>query len=623
MCGIAGIFYFDGTRVGPDLIQTMCQKLVHRGPDDSGIYIESNIGLGHRRLSIIDLSSKARQPMFNENETVILVFNGEIYNFVELRDSLIRLGHRFQSKTDSEVIIHLYEDYGVGCLEYLEGMFAFVIWDKKKRQLFLARDRLGKKPLYYSLSKNRIVFASEINALKTISDIDFSIDFEALDLYLEYQFIPSPWTIYKGIRKVHPAHYILVDPKKFSTKQYWDVNYCKKLNISFPQAVEEAEEKIQQAVKKRMISDVPLGALLSGGVDSSIVVYFMSKLSNGSVRTFSAGFKEESFNELPYAQKVSQTCKTQHYELIVTSNIQNDLPKIVSQYGEPFADKSMVPSYYICQEARQHVTVALTGDGGDELCLGYDKYKLRRAIKTYMKLPVKLRMKFLGSVGFLLNKSSLKQKIIRSVMPEYKVLSWDDFWWEHFKLKLYNEEFRKNLNSGFGQERIGNFISKMDISACESEEKLLWADIHNYLPDDLLVKMDVASMAHSLEVRSPFLDHKVIEFFAQIPLKYKLYKGESKYILKKIAEKYLPAEVIYRKKMGFGMPVSQWVKEDFLGLLHNYVVENMALWDLFSKDYFFKVLYQHKKGLANHGQRIWAMLVLGIWLKESFKSNKR
>jgi len=623
MCGIAGIFYFDGTEVGHDLIQTMCQKLVHRGPDDFGIYIEPNIGLGHRRLSIIDLSSKAKQPMFNEDKTVILVFNGEIYNFAELRNNLIELGHYFQSQTDSEVIIHLYEDYGVDCLQYLEGMFAFGIWDKKKHQLFLVRDRLGKKPLYYSLSKNRIVFASEINALKTISDIDFSVDFEALDLYLEYQFIPSPWTIYKGIRKLHPAHYILVDSKKFTTKQYWDVNYCKKLNISFPEAVEEAEEKIQQAVRKRMISDVPLGALLSGGVDSSLVVYFMSKLSNTPIKTFSAGFKEESFNELPYAEKVSQTCQTQHYELIVTSNIQNDLPKIVSQYGEPFADKSMVPTYYICQEARQYVTVALTGDGGDELCLGYDKYKLTRAIKSYMKLPIKLRMKFSGAVNFSLNKLLLRQKIIRNVIPEYKVLSWNDFWWEHFKEKLYNEQFKKNLNSSFRQERIRNFISNMNISAYESEEKLLWADIHNYLPDDLLVKIDIASMAHSLEIRSPFLDHKLIEFFAQIPLEYKLYKGESKYILKKIAEKYLLAEVIYRKKKGFAMPVSEWVKKDFLDLIHNYVIGNRSLWDLFSQEYFCKIFQQHKRGLVDHGQRIWAMLVLGIWLKESFKFNKQ
>lgn len=623
MCGIAGMFYFDGTGVRHDLIQTMCQKLIHRGPDDFGIYTEGNVGLGHRRLSIIDLSSEAKQPMFNEDRTVVLVFNGEIYNFTELRDNLVQLGHHFQSRTDSEVIIHLYEDYGVGCLQYLEGMFAFGIWDKKKHQLFLARDRLGKKPLYYSLSKNRIVFASEINALKTISDIDFSIDFEALDLYLEYQFIPSPWTIYRGIRKLRPAHYILLNSKKFSTKQYWDVNYCKKLNISFPEAVEEAEEKIQQAVKKRMISDVPLGALLSGGVDSSIVVYFMSKLLNDSVKTFSAGFKEESFNELPYAQKVSQTCQTQHHELIVTSNIQNDLPKIVLQYGEPFADKSMVPSYYICQEARQHVTVALTGDGGDELCLGYDKYKLIRAIKTYMKLSVKLRMKFLGLVDFFLNKLLLREKIIRNIMPEYKVLSWDDFWWEYFKEKLYNQGFKKSLNSSFKQERIRNLISNMDISASESEEKLLWADIHNYLPDDLLVKIDVASMAHSLEIRSPFLDHKLIEFFAQIPLEYKLYNGESKYILKKIAEKYIPAEVIYRRKQGFAMPVSEWVRKDFLDLVHNYVIENRFFWDLFSKEYFCKIFQQHKKGLVDHGLRIWVMLVLGIWLKESLKFDKK
>jgi len=617
MCGIAGVFHFDGKKVRPDSIEKMCQKLVHRGPDDSGIFVDGKIGLGHRRLSIIDLSPKARQPIFNEGGKVILVFNGEVYNFRELRELLMRNGHAFYSRTDSEVLVHMYEDYGVGSLQYLEGMFAFAIWDAKKQQLFLARDRLGEKPLYYALSKDRIVFASEINALKVIPDIDFSIDFEALDLYLEYQYIPSPWTIYKGIRKLNPGHYILVDSQRFDEKRYWDINYCKKLNISFPEAIEEAEEKICEVVKKRMLSDVPLGALLSGGVDSSLVVYFMARLSDHPVKTFSVGFREEDFNELPYARKVSQICSTEHYELIVTSDIQDDLPKIVLQYGEPFADKSMIPTYYICQKARQYVSVALSGDGGDELCLGYDKYRLGKVIRTYMELPVKLRKKIFSLVNFFLDGWRLNQRILRGLVPEYKVLSYDDFWWGQFKEKLYRQEFKKNLESGLREKRIRNFISNMGIYASEFEERLLWADIQSYLPDDLLVKMDIGSMAHSLEVRSPFLDHKLIEFFAQIPLEYKLYRGESKYLLKKIDEKYLPREIIYRKKRGFAFPVNQWIVQDLFPLVEDYVLHNDGFREWFDMPFVEELVKANRANGGPHGFRLWNLLVLGIWLCES------
>lgn len=618
MCGIAGIIYFDTEKeVDPSQIEKMCRRMVHRGPDDQGIYIEKNVGLGHRRLSIIDLSPNAKQPMLNEDETVVLVFNGEIYNFTDLREELIKKGHKFRSETDSEVVIHLYEDYGENCLQYLEGMFAFAIWDTKDHVLFIARDRLGKKPVYYSLSEERIVFSSEINALKKIPDVDLSIDFEALDLYLEYQFIPSPWTIYKGIKSLHPSQYLTLNSWKCEKKQYWDVDYCEKMDISFLDTINEAEARIEEAVKKRMISDVPMGALLSGGVDSSLVVYFMSKLSASPIKTFSVGFKEEEFNELPYAKKVSEICDTEHHQLYVTPKIQDDLPKIVLQYGQPFADKSIVPSYYVCQMARNYVTVVLNGDGGDELCLGYDKYKLRKSIKTYMKLPARFRKKLMVFADLFPNQSSLMKKAVRNLMPELRVLNFNSFWTEELKKKLFREELKEEIkDSHFKTQRVNEFIINMNHFAHEPEERLLWADIHNYLPHDLLVKMDIASMAHSLEARSPFLDHKLVEFFSKIPLESKINDNESKYLLKKIAEKYLPSDVLYRKKQGFSIPTSKWIKEDMSPMVKGYVLDNKQVGEWFDSSFISELVERHGLGLEEHGYRIWTLLILGIWLSE-------
>lgn len=608
MCGIAGVYYFDKEKkVEPDEIEKMCQSLIHRGPDDSGIYVENNIGLGHRRLKIIDLSDKARQPLFNEDNTIVLIFNGEIYNFILLREELLRKGHSFISKADSEVIIHLYEEKGIDCLQHLEGMFAFVIYDKTRHRLFLARDRMGKKPLYYYADNEKFIFASEINAFKTI-DINLTIDINAIDMFLEYQYIPYPFTIFNEIKKIPPASYLLVENGKYELKKYWEVSYTQKIKLKENEIYEKAEYLVQESVKKRMISDVPLGALLSGGVDSSLVVWYMSKLSNKPVKTFSIGFKEEDFNELPYAKKVAQICNTEHYELILTPSIKNDIVKILLSYGEPFGDKSAIPTYYVCNAAKKYITVALCGDGGDELCLGYPKYQLKEIIKLWMKLPYKIRNKF--DIF-----TSLKLK--RNIIPEYRMFTYIDFWTRDFKDKLYLEEFKKKIDYRININRIKELIREMNLNASEPEEKLLWLDIHTYLPDCLLIKMDIASMANSLEVRAPFLDHKLIEFFAQIPLKYKNPPGKTKYLLKKIASKYFPKEIIFRPKQGFAIPVADWLRNDLQELVYDYVIKNVILWNWFNKKYFLKILENHNKKIANYAQKIWVMLVLGIWLKEN------
>lgn len=618
MCRIAGIFYFNNEKmVGADFrlrekLQKMCDVLIHRGPDESGIYTRGNIGLGYRRLNIIDLSSRVKQPMFNEDRNIVLVYDGEIYDSISLREELVKKGDRFFSSTDSEIFIHLYEQKGLNCLKDMEGGFAFALWDKTRKRLFLARDRVGNKSLYYLIDNDKIIFSSELNAFRKIPDLNLTLDYDAINLFLEYQYIPYPFTIFRQIKKLPPAHYLLFENDKWNIRKYWEVSYWPKIDLPPDEIYEKAELMIQESVKKRMTLDVPLGALLSGGVDSSLVVWYMSQLSTKPVKTFSIGFKEEEFNELPYAKKVAQICQTDHHEIIMSPLVKDDITKIILSYGEPFGDKSAIPTYYACRAAKKHIAVALCGDGGDELCLGYPKYQLRKILKFWMKLPYKIRLKISQKNFF---PHSLRWKW--SIIPEFQVLIYSIFWNEKFKDKLYRREFRDQLNQDLRQLRLENLLSEMNHYAWEPEEKLLWGDTHSYLPA-LLVKMDVASMANSLKVRAPFLDYKLIEFFSKIDLMYKNPPGNTKYLLKKIAEKYFPKENIYREKQGFAMPVSQWVKEDFLDLVHNYVIENRPLWDLFSKQYFFNIFQQHKKGLIDHGQRIWVMLVLGIWLKESF-----
>ncbi|MEK9148693.1 MAG: asparagine synthase (glutamine-hydrolyzing), partial [Candidatus Desantisbacteria bacterium] len=510
MCGICGKLALDGTTPKKDLILKMCDTLRHRGPDDEGIYIGKNIGLGHRRLSIIDLST-GHQPLSNEDDTIWIVFNGEIYNFLEIRPNLISRGHRFKTKTDTETVIHLYEEYGVDCVQHLRGMFALAIWDEKKRRLFLARDRIGKKPLCYSFTKNSFVFASELKAILEDIDINKEINLEAIHHYLTYQYVPSPLTIFTQIKKLPPGHIMVIEDGKIKRlERYWRPEYTPKTSLSEPEIIESIQEILKEATRIRLISDVPLGAFLSGGIDSSATVAMMSQLMDKPVKTFSIGFPEASFNELSFARVIADRFKTEHHEEIVKPDALDILPKIVWHYNEPYADSSCIPTYYLSEMTRQNVTVALNGDGGDEIFAGYERYLAYKLTSYYEKVPKFIR-DGIFNVLKVFPESSLRQDFIRKakrfteVMAEPKerrYIRWLSIFSNEMKERIYSEEMKERMRSIDSVEMVADSFKRSGTD--DLLDTLLFVDTLNYLPEDLMVKVDIASMAHSLECRSPF-----------------------------------------------------------------------------------------------------------------------
>jgi len=622
MCAICGIVK-RGKKVEPEIIKKMARVMSYRGPDEEGYYFNGNIGFGHRRLKIIDLYTGS-QPMVNEDKTVYLLCNGEIYNFKKLKENLEKKGHRFHSKSDNEVILHLYEEKGFDCVRYLRGMFAFAIWDGKEKLLFLARDRLGQKPLVYTQVDSDIVFASEIKSLLLCPGVSKDIDLNAVSDYLTYQAIPSPKTIFKKIRKLPPASYLIWKDGKIKIEKYWDVDFTRKIRLKDEREYQELLwEKLTEATKIRMISDVPLGAFLSGGIDSSAVVGIMSQFSTHPVKTFSIGFDVESYSELKYAKIIADCFGTEHHQFVVKPDIISILPKLIWHYNEPFADSSMVPTYYVAQQTKKYVTVALNGDGGDESLAGYPRYyqtKLLEKIygifrrcgmlnssfnqlykKLYKKFPqhiVSRTLEWLSETkeyGF----SYAYARRLTSFAPEKKELICSQFMKEH------NEE-----SSGFPAiDRIWEETKNLDLL-----EKMLYSDFHLYLPEVLMVKIDIASMSNSLEGRSPFLDHKFIETIAGFPPELKLKKNISKYILKKKLKGFLPDEILTRKKMGFGIPIGEWFKKD----LKNYIQE-ILLSDKSLKRQYFKpegvktIVKEHISGEVNHSHRLWTLLCFELW----------
>jgi asparagine synthase (glutamine-hydrolysing) len=523
MCGICGKLSFDAHKeIDSELIRRMNQVLYHRGPDDEGIYIKGQIGLGHRRLSIIDLSPAGHQPMTNEDETLWIVLNGEIYNFPELRSVLEEKGHIFRSRTDTEVILHLYEDKGTDCLSDLRGMYAFALWDARNRSLFLARDRLGKKPLFYYVNDKFFLFASEPKAMLQDSAVKAEPDPEALHHYLSYNYVPSPVSSFKGIRKLPPAHYMLLKDGDLQIKQYWKLRYGKKISetriLKDDEVCEEIIERLKEAIKLRLVSDVPLGAFLSGGIDSSAIVALMSELSSAPVKTFSIGFEEKEYDELKYARIIAEKFNTDHHEFVVKPNAVEILPKLVWHYSEPFADSSAIPTFYVSELTRKYVTVALNGDAGDENFAGYERYLANQIACRYERIPYHLRKGL----------ESVIQKIPYSVKPKsflYKTKRFFDAvseeprrrysrWMTHFnnqrKKELYTEEFQSQLGSIDSIDLLLGAYADSD--ARDFIDATLDADVNMYLPGDLLVKVDIASMAYSLEARSPLLDHLFMEF---------------------------------------------------------------------------------------------------------------
>lgn len=625
MCGIAGQVSYQ-LPVSIDLVQNLVRKLNHRGPDDHGV-VKTKDGkcvLGHSRLSIIDLSPAGHQPMSDPVAGNVIVFNGEIYNHRELRVGCEQAGYQFKSRTDTEVILALYRRFGVACLSHLRGMFAFALWDKAHKQLFIARDRVGKKPFHYALIANGIVFASEIAALAGYSGISREEDSEALELYLQLQYIPAPWTIYKSIRKLPPAHYAIFNRSGLEISRYWQVDYRNRIQVSQEDALDGLEEKLLEAVRLRMIADVPLGGLLSGGVDSSLVVAMMAKLSGSPIKTFSIGFRHEAYNELPFAQQAADIHGTDHHPEMVDGEVEELLPPIVKHYGEPFADPSTVPSFSVCSTARKHVTVAINGDGGDELLGGYDRYLISSAQQILGKSPLKnfSPHKMVDLLARLRSDNTIHQRLLRKFIRKASVNCGNpEMRFARMYINFWNDEERRrlmgrDLNSGVLAEWKFQRLQEAAQNTDNPIETLLALDNETYLPGDLLVKMDIASMHCGLEARSPLLDQELIEYCASLPVEFKVNKQVGKYLLKKLAERYFPRDFIYRKKMGFSVPLAEWLRGPLRPMLEEVTRDPVAMSPLDTL-VIANTLHEFLNQGVNHSMRLWALLMFGLWRKHS------
>jgi asparagine synthase (glutamine-hydrolysing) len=621
MCGIAGQVSFDGVQ-GDEPVRKMVAAIRHRGPDARGLWSspDGRCVFGHARLSIIDLSVAGRQPMIDPLTGNAVVFNGEIYNYRELRKACEADGDRFRSESDTEVILALFRRHGVQCLKHLRGMFAIALWDAREQRLFLARDRVGKKPLNYAFTPAGLVFCSEIFPLSRHPLVAREMDMEALELYLQLQAVPAPWSIYKQVRKLPPSHMAIFDRNGLQIARYWNVDYRSKLRLSEAEALEALEEKLTEAVRLRMIADVPLGALLSGGVDSSVVVALMSKLSGNPVRTFSIGFGEERFNELPWADQAARRCGTEHHPEVVAGDVEGLLPLIARHYGEPYADSSAVPSFHVCRAARRHVTVVLNGDGGDELLGGYSRYAVpARTIRSG-----ELVGRLLGPEGliammpFWANASSLPARAMRRLAREVMspemggLLMFTGYWNDALRAELMGS----HGTTGLLQRWRSRWLREAFEYASNPIDRMLWLDNRTYLPDDLMVKMDIASMHCGLEARSPLLDHEVIEFCARLPVQFKVHQRTGKYLLKRLAEKYFPREFVHRRKMGFGIPVAEWLR----GPLRQHVesiILNPSLMEPLNVAIIRRAWGQLSRtsGAASDAEagRVWALLMFGHW----------
>ncbi len=603
----------------------MCDALAHRGPDSRGILNEGPIGLGIQRLRIIDLDT-GDQPIFNEDRSVVVVLNGEIYNYRELRSELQARGHRFGSRSDTEVIVHLYEERGIDCVNALHGMFAFALWDARRERLFLARDRVGKKPLFYALSGGALRFASELNALMRDPEIPREIDHAALDAYLAYQYIPAPLSAFKAVRKLPPASRLVYEGGRTTIDRYWRLDYSSKLDSDEPEEIcERIRDQVDRAVRRRMISDVPLGAFLSGGIDSSCVVASMAEASAEPVRTFSIGFRseDESFNELPRARVIAERYATEHREFVVEPDSLEMLPRVVRQYGEPMADSSAIPSFYLARLASQFVTVALNGDGGDESFAGYPRYVSNALAQRLERVPRPLR-RLASAAGSRLPRSgevtSSVNRVRRAALSA--PLSPPDRYRAYVthlngldRDRLYTGEFRELAGVGVVPDVIN--APWAESSAGNTVDRMLDVDIRTYLPGDLLTKMDIASMAYSLEARSPLLDHELMEFAASLPPEWKLRGREKKVGLRRAMRGRLPSEILDGPKQGFQVPLAEWLRGELEPLAREVLLDSVAQErGYFEPSHVRELLDQHSARLADNSRGLWALLVFELWHRD-------
>jgi asparagine synthase (glutamine-hydrolysing) len=624
MCGIAGIIAFKGV-VDETVLRRMTDALVHRGPDDSGIFLNSQktAGLGHRRLSIIDLSSAGHQPMANEDGTLHLVFNGEIYNYHELRGDLLARGHQFRSHTDSETVLHGYEEYGEQILTKLRGMFAFAIWDEKTKQLFCATDRLGKKPLKYYFNDDHLIFASELKAIFADARVPRTLDPAAIHHYLTLQSVPHPMTGFLGIRKLPPAHFMIVRNGTVRIKRYWKLSYLEKDSLPFDDWRERVLHKLEEAVKIRMISDVPLGAFLSGGVDSSLVVAMMARHSSKPVRTFSIGFGEQTHNELPKARIIADLFKTDHTEFMVTPNALDLFEKLVYHYEEPYADSSALPTYYVSHSTRQHVTVALSGDGGDECFAGYPWYAVQKMAAQLDRIPRRLRAAmFHGLAAPLIrirtSTSARRAGIAAATLAEpagarYARFFTTSFFEEEEKRKMYTSDFLRVVASHRTPDLIASVYNAAN--ATEPVDRAMATDFDANLPYTLLPKADIASSMNSLETRSPFLDHELVELAARMPASMKMRGYRLKSFLRDVASVLLPKEIVTARKQGFMVPLGAWFRGPLQKFAEDRLLSRHArIHAIVAETVLQKLLKDHSRGSIDHGSRIWCLCTLEQWL---------
>ena len=612
----------------------MCRTISHRGPDDEGIWISEDpengkIGLGHKRLSIIDLSEAGRQSIPHEDESWWLVFNGEIYNYQGLRTKLIRNGHRFSSKTDSEVILHLYEEEGVECFKHLNGMYAFGLWDQKRNRLILCRDRLGIKPLVYYWDNETFVFASEIKAILADSKIDNEIDWTALGLYLNLSYIPSPWTIFKNIKKLRPGHYLIVENFGISVNQYWDLNGQRNdrdHSSTFSQQKQQLFELLDTSVKRRLISDVPLGAFLSGGIDSSIIVGLMARNMSQPVQTFSIGYKDlPLYDETDYAREVAELNGTDHHEFKISyKDIIEIIPTVLDSLDEPFSDSSIFPTYIVSQKTKEMVTVALAGDGADELFAGYRKYVGEYWIPYYALLPEFIKSRVIQSGLNILpdgRDTPIKEKVRRLKKfingahntLQARVRSWREIFSKNDCQQLLRAEMMEQVSLNTADDLISGYLDRHE---SDSINKILYLDVKDSLPDDMLCKVDRMSMLNALEVRVPFLDHEVAEFVFRLEGDRKLHRGKRKYILLETFKSILPPSLLKRPKWGFEVPISIWLKNELRFLIDEYLSETFVNnQGIFNYAFIKNLVDNYMAGREDNSWQIWNLIVFGYWFK--------
>ena len=621
MCGIAGWINLTPSQNDEAVLHSMCETIVHRGPNSEGIWMDDTVALGMRRLSIIDLHT-GNQPVYSEDKSIVVMMNGELYNYREVKADLVKRGHRFVTQTDTEIVPHLYQEYGDDFVDHINGMFAITLWDTRKQRLIIARDRYGEKPLYYGIFDGKLIYASEPKALLAHPSVSPELDMDAMRHYLSFDYVPAPRSIYKDISKLPAAHIMTVENGEVKTRRYWNLSFSKNGHKpSLEKAASDLRDLLSDAVRMRLVADVPLGILLSGGIDSSTVAAFATRHATETVKTFSIGFTEDSFDETRYAREVAAHLGTDHYEEMISAEKAGDLISEIGKWlDEPLSDGSLIPTYLLARFVRKHVTVALGGDGGDEIFAGYPMYFAHKVAGAYNSIPQFLRSGLIEPVVRRLPVStknmSFDYKAKRFVKSaKFEAIQRHHAWFGSFSIDEQKPLLTENVLTQTNSDIYAGPRSLLDICDARDEiERMQYLDMNFYMAEDILTKVDRASMAVSLETRAPFLDPRIGQFAAALPLEYKLRGNKGKYILKKSVEGLLPGTILHRSKKGFGIPIAEWLKGRLNPLMHDLLAPaRLKDQGLFESDYVQTLIAEHEKGIASHHKQLWTLLVFQLW----------